>query len=802
MALVCLIPSPCWAQTQAAGTVLRGQVLDENDQPVPRVEVVLRPSGGDTRTVYTDAAGRFESQSFNANQVDLTVSKPGFFRIENRLVELSPGANEISLMLNHETELEEKVEVRSEPVQIDPDTTSHQESLVQHEILDTPVASSHDLQQNLKTMPQVLADANGRLHVAGGRQGQTEVLLDGFEINDPGNGGFASRMNVDAVRAVTIETGGYGAEFAHASAATISLDTASGDDHWRFGTTNFIPGVSFQQEIHLGNWYPRVTFSGPIWKGKAWFSDAISVQHTFRIVKELPPGQNTDSEWSGDNLFRVQLNLTPKNTLQGSFLFERFSNPQSGLGPFSPLSTTTSFDARRYFVSLRDQIWVGRVLFDVGAAYDTGSNVSNPQGQNPYVVTPSSTSGNFFQALDQNSRRLQFNGNVNTGALHWFGAHTLSAGWNADGLDLWQQASRTAINFQRSDGTLSETATFSGPAAFRLANTEVGGYAQDLWRPFRPFVFSLGVRSDWDRLIHRSIVEPRTAMNWVPKEDGRMKFTLAWGKHYQPLTLSILGQGFDQQRSDTFFDPTGLIQLGPPIVSAFRVPLAGLAQPRSYNTSAEWDERFSGNTFVGAAFLLRESRDGFAWETQPDNSLLLENNRNDRYVSGEVWLRHTFGENQAFEIDYARSRASSSEVLDPSLTLLILSPQQPGPLLWDAPHRMVSSGWTPIPIWGLFLSGYLEYRSGFPFSVVNEQQQLVGAPNRLRFPAYLSLNLGLEKRFQFRGHEWAVRLSEINITGHQNPDSVVNNSAAPNFLTFAGGQRRALTVRLRLVTQH
>ncbi len=281
-----------------------------------------------------------------------------------------------------------------------------------------------------------------------------------------------------------------------------------------------------------------------------------------------------------------------------------------------------------------------------------------------------------------------------------------------------------------------------------------------------------------------------------------MKFTLAWGKHYQPLTLSILGQGSDQQRSDTFFDPTGLIPQGPPIVSTFRVPPAGLAQPRSYNSTAEWDERFSGNTFVGAAFLLRESRDGFAWETQPDNSLLLENNRNDRYVSGEVWMRHTFGENQAFEIDYARSRASSSEVLDPSLALLILSPQQPGRLLWDAPHRMVSSGWTPIPIWSLFLSGYLEYHTGFPFSVVNEQQQLVGAPNRMRFPDFFSLNLGLEKRFHFRGHEWAFRLTEINITGHGNPDSVVNNIAARNFLTFAGGQRRALTARLRLVTQH
>jgi hypothetical protein len=64
------------------------------------------------------------------------------------------------------------------------------------------------------------------------------------------------------------------------------------------------------------------------------------------------------------------------------------------------------------------------------------------------------------------------------------------------------------------------------------------------------------------------------------------------------------------------------------------------------------------------------------------------------------------------------------------------------------------------------------------------------------------MNLGLEKRFPFKGHEWAVRISGINITGHNNPDSVVNNVDAPNFLTYAGGQRRAFTFRLRLVTQH
>jgi hypothetical protein len=802
------------ARPQGALTDLRCQVIDEDGQPVPRVEIVLRSGSESSRTIYTDAAGRFEFHGVASSQVHLSLSKPGFFRIDDRVLNLEPGVNEVTLTLNHETELQEELEVKSDPIQIDPDTTSHQESLVQHEILNTPVPSSHDLQQSLKAMPQVLADVNGRLHVAGGRQGQTEVLLDGFEINDPATGNFTSRVNVDAVRTVSVETGGYGAQYSHASAGIISLDTQAGDDHWRFGATNFIPELSLQQGVHFGNWYPRGTFSGPIKKGKAWFSEAVSIQHNFRLVQELPSGQNIDTQWSGDNLLRAQVNLNARNILQGSFLINRLTDPRQNLGPFSPLSTTNNYKSRLYFVSVKDQIWIGRTLFEVGAAVDTGGSDSNPQGTLPYIVTPSSTSGNYFQALSQESRRLQFIGNVTTGALAWFGTHTLSGGWNADGLDFTQQASRTEIDFLRADATssLAEVATFSGPAAPRVADTQLGGYVQDLWRPIKPVVFSIGVRTDWNRLIQENVVEPRIAMNWVPADDGRMKFTLAWGKHYQPLDLATVAQGSDQQRIDQFYNPpcTPLppcrpptpTTAGPPVVSTFLAPLNELQQPRSYNTTAEWQERFFESTFIGASFLLRESRDGFAWEARPTGTLLLHNNRQDRYVSGEAWVRHAFGDKAQIEVNYARSRASSNEVLDPTLAVLILTPQQPGPLPWDAPNRVVSSGWTPIPIWGLLLSGFFEYRTGFPFSALNEQQQLVGLANSHRFPNYVSLNLGLEKRFRFHGHEWAVRVAGVNITGHKNPDSVVNNVNAPNYLTFAGGQRRAFTVRLRLVAQH
>jgi hypothetical protein len=138
-------------------------------------------------------------------------------------------------------------------------------------------------------------------------------------------------------------------------------------------------------------------------------------------------------------------------------------------------------------------------------------------------------------------------------------------------------------------------------------------------------------------------------------------------------------------------------------------------------------------------------------------------------------------------------------VFDYSLDTLVFTPQEPGPLAWDAPNRFLSSGWMPVPLWGLFFSYFFEYRTGFPFSVINELQQLVGPANYERFPDYAGLNLGIEKRVRLFKREWAVRLTILNATGHANPDGVINNVDSPKFMKFSGGQKRAYSARIRLV---
>jgi hypothetical protein len=238
-------------------------------------------------------------------------------------------------------------------------------------------------------------------------------------------------------------------------------------------------------------------------------------------------------------------------------------------------------------------------------------------------------------------------------------------------------------------------------------------------------------------------------------------------------------------------------------VSQFVLSAGGLQQPRFTISSAGWQEKFGRNTLVSLELLARNGFHAFAFvdqqPSQPGGIFLLEDNRKDRYRSATFSVRHVFSASTELYGAYTRSRARSNEVLNPALGSIFYALQQSAPVAWDAPNRLLTWGWTPTHIWATQLSYFFEYRTGYPFSAVNLQQQLVGPPNSLRFPAYANLNLGLEKKFGFRGYLWAARIEAVNIIGRQNPDTVVNNTDAPDFGAFSGGQGRATTLRVRFV---
>jgi carboxypeptidase family protein len=792
------------AATRGADSAMcTGLVLDENGVPLVAAQIKLEDAAGRIFPTETDGAGRFTLRMLPEGDYKLEIRKQGFFVIADRSLTLLAGSNEFTFTLNHEEEVHEQVQVTAPPNQIDTQDTAQRSTLTAHHIRDIPVANSHVLAQSLVALPEITEDNANYLHVAGARSGETQYLLDGFEIGDPVNGQLTSRFNIDATRAAEVQTSRFGAAYAHSGANILSLETPDGDDRWRFGTTNPAPGVNAQNGLHLGDWYPRFTFSGPIVRGRFWFSDSISLQHTYSLVKGQPSGANTWENWAGDNLFRLQYNFTPKHILHGSFLYNRAYGSNVGLDALNPLSTTVTAEQHRYFASLKDQVWLHDTLFDLGVAADDGALDYIPQGTQPYVLLVNGSAGNYFDRSHQRGRRFQAVAGVTAASRHWHGAHTLTAGANAAALTYSLSSLRGEIQALRADNTLERQTTFSGPPGVYLSNTQAGGFAQDTWSISKHFVVQAGLRTDWDRFTQSAMAQPRFSANLLPLGDDRSKISIGWGIYNAPLNLALIGQALDQHQLDSFYDPTGKIVVLGPVVSQFALPTNGLQQPRFAISSAGWQQKFSGNTLLGLEFLARNGSHGFAYvdqqPTQPGGVFLLQDTRKDRYRSASLSVLHVFSRDMEVYGAYTRSVAHSNQVLNPALGSIFYVAQQSGPVLWDAPNRFLTWGWAPTHIWGIQLSYFFEYRTGYPYSVINLQQQLVGLPNSSRFPGYANLNLGIEKKFGFRGYLWGVRVEAVNAFDRQNPDTVVNNIDAPNFGAFAGGQGRAFTLRVRFI---
>ncbi|MGH9765187.1 MAG: hypothetical protein ACREDR_13755, partial [Blastocatellia bacterium] len=176
----------------------------------------------------------------------------------------------------------------------------------------------------------------------------------------------------------------------------------------------------------------------------------------------------------------------------------------------------------------------------------------------------------------------------------------------------------------------------------------------------------------------------------------------------------------------------------------------------------------------------------------------LSNIGKDRYDAFEVTVRRTFKNGYEFLASYIRSGTHSNAVIDFSPDSPLFSQQAGGPFAWDTPNRFLTHGFLPLA--KKFTVAYrVELRDGYPFTVFNQEQQIVGPPNSRRYPYYFSLDLHVERRVSFLGYNLAIRGGFDDITGRANPNAVNSNIDSPNFLTFGAQQRRTFTARIRFL---
>ena len=209
----------------------------------------------------------------------------------------------------------------------------------------------------------------------------------------------------------------------------------------------------------------------------------------------------------------------------------------------------------------------------------------------------------------------------------------------------------------------------------------------------------------------------------------------------------------------------------------------------------------------GFNFLQKHQSNGFIYVNEDTPALsgnyALSNTRQDHYYSVEVNAKRTFTNGHTLFASYTRSSARTNAALDYMPDPSPLGAQQSGPQAWDSPNRLISWGWLPLMLprlskkWDFVYTA--DWHTGFSYTSVDQDHQVVGAAGSQRFPDYLSLSPGLEWRFHFRGAYFGLRGVMENATNSKDPVEVNNVVVSPQYGTVSEFLGRAFTARIRLI---
>ncbi len=793
-----------------APVTLKVTVNDENGVAQRSARVSLQLAGSAALFKQeTDFSGRCQFPSLPAGAYLLHVEKEGFYAV-NETLQISAATGAIEIELHHLQEVKEEVNVVESPPAIDPEKITDTRSLSGLDIINIPYPITRDYRNILPFIPGVVLDSSGQPHVAGGHTYQTLDTLDGFDITDPVNGTLQLRVSTDALRSIDVQTSRYSAEYGRSSAGVLNLGTGIGDDHLRYTGTNFLPSFKFVRGVNLDKWTPRFTVSGPLKKGKAWFYEAEDFEYDYNLIPDLPAGADQAPLWRFSNLVKLQTNITRSNILTGSFLFNRFKYSHAGLSLFNPLNATTNQDQTGYFASFKDQHYFanGTLLENGLALFEQELDVL-PLGNLPFIQTPGLLGGNFYRTTLDRSRRLQWISNVYLRPHNWHGRHEFKFGMDADRVAYHEFNDRTPIRVFDETGALLRQTLFPGQTvALRKNNLQGSAYAQDRWSPSNRLVIESGVRFDADEIIRQILVSPRVAGTYMLTSDGETKLSAGFGVFYDATNLSLVSQPLSGTRLDYYYASTGAL-LRPPVLTQFFLNQNTLREPRFLNWSASVERRLPGDVYFTVEYLDRRGNNGFIYLPQPaaagltGGAFVMSNTRQDHSHSLQFIARHTFRKAYPLMVSYTHSRSVSNAVLTYSLDSLSYGLEGPGPYPWDAPNRVLLWGMAPLPslplIHKLDFAYSLDYRTGYPFSLLNQEQQFLQPLNNMRFPRFFSFSPYIEKRFTLRRYNFALRGGFDNVTSSRNPTAVNNNINSPNFLAFSNFDRRAFVARIRFL---
>jgi len=764
---------------------------------VPSVSVSLRSVDGNIVVGQTtsDSIGQVTFPDVPGGRYVVRAVRDGFADAESSPFDVGAGETEQVLVEMRLTFVRESVEV---VVPANSPTESLQPVAVSDVLsgakMDVQPLAGDDFQSLLTVLPSILRGPEGRLRIKGGGPTNGALQLSSASLNDPSTGDFDLELPSGAVESVEVLSNPFAAEYGRFSTSVTQVRTKRGTSEWLFKPDNLIPGFG-KGFAFVNKFEPRLSISGPLKRDRLFLGQYFQYRYAQTPVKSLPGSPQLGLE-SFDSFTRLDAVLSSRHALTGGVIYFPRKITNATLSTFRPPETTPKFTQEGFSAGMADRLILSAyAVLESTLAVRTFEVDQKTQGEQPMVYAPQGQSGNFFNRQERNVRSLQLVEAL-TLSKDWAGQHVFKVGVDIqhsrfDGDNYSQQ-----VDVVRLDGSLAERTTYSPSLTHpEVAGTEAAVFAQDRWRVNNRLSFELGIRADRDDVVERVNYSPRVGVAVSVLPEGRGILRGGFGKFAErtPLTVGAFTQ-YDVQTVSRFAADGRQIR-GP--VTFTHVVDGSLKTPESIVQTVAWDQRFGRRFFFKSAYLHRNG--SHAYTVNPDpvlGELSLGSVGESKYWELETTGRFLASEHRDLSVSYVRSHSTRDlndyDQFFGNFRNPIIRANENSLSPTDVPNRLIVRGSLGIPGQWVFSPLY-EWRTGFPWSAVDEFQDFVGSRNRTgRLPTVSTLDFTLARPWRFRKYRFTAGLKVYNVFDTGDERDVQTNITSPDYGSFFNPIQRSI----------
>jgi hypothetical protein len=769
-----------------------------------------RPGEKELQAV-SDQEGKFDFVGLLAGNYVISIDLKGFKKYEQRVsVQIDATVEQNALL--QPLPVTETVTVTDDQMEASKTDSTTPATITSAALRDAPLIDQK-FQDALPFLPGVLRGPDGTLNIKGTRPSQSGILVSSLNVTDPVTGTPAIELPLEAVETIQVHSNPYSSEFGKFTGAVTTIETRSGTNDWRYLVTGVLPRPRWRDGslFGIGAATPRIAVGGPIKKDKLFFFQSVEyrfVRTNVPSLEDLNERQRDIQRESFDSFSRVDYIVNANNRLTVSFSIFPQKFDYFNLNTFNPSDTTANFHQRGGFLAFNEQ-----ATFKSGALLQSSFSAKQFDGDifgnsaAPYRITPDRNFGGWYDRQHRESHRYELLEVFNFAPKKWRGTHSLKSGLNFSHTNYDGTDRSTPVTIARENGTTYQQLNFAGSGTLRQSQNELSLFVQDKWQINRRLVLDLGIRYDRDEIAKKNNFAPRAGVVILPTDSDRTVIRGGVGLFYDKIPLNV--GAFNQYQSQivtTFANDGVTVTDGPRL---FRNTLPeGLKNPYSIAWNVQVDHQVTPRLLLRFGYEERNTRRDFVIEPDANqDALLLLNDGKSRYREFQAVARFRFQEGRNIFLSYVRSQAQGDlndfNTYFGNLRQPVIRPNEYSTQPFDAPNRLLFWGDFGLPR-NIVATPVVEWRSGFPFSLLNQQQDFVGPRNEGgRFPQLVTFDLLVMKRLsiRFRGKKYRGRagFTIFNITNHWSPRDVQNNLNSNQFGTFYNSPERSLRLKFEFV---